>query len=661
MRKVLRSLVLFIVVLAASPAGAQGTPDSDVSAMSLEDLLKVQVVSVASRFPQEVREAPASITVVTAQDIRRYGHRTLADVLRSVRGFYTTYDRNYEYVGVRGFARPGDYNTRMLLLLDGRRMNDLGYDMAPIGSDFPIDVSLIDRVEVIRGAVSSLYGTNAVFAVINVVTRTGAQHAGVRAEAIAGSLGTRGGSVSFGRAFRNGGDLLLSASGVRADGQERLYFPEFDNGTAGSGVVAGLDGEESGALFGSGSVGHFTFNGGWATRTKQVPTASFATVFGDPGLKTTDTRAYLTGQFDGSIGRGWIGMARASFDYYRYNGDYPYDLGEEQPVVYSDFNDARMLTGEVTVRRRFARRHLFTAGTEVRWHFRNDMFGGDEYETQVDVHEPRTLAGAYVQDEVHVFPWLVVNGGVRLDRYPGFGTHLTPRLAAVVLPRAQTSIKLLHGRAFRAPNTYELFYYSLGHELGFVLEPEQVQSTEAVWEEYLSSRVRFGLTAFTFRADRLIEQRSLGLDDVDDIYFANVGVVEGNGVEAEVETRLPGGLNASFGHTFAKVRDVVNDRVFSNSPRHLSKLGVQIPVADFYIGIEGQYVGERLSLAGVPVDGAFVPNVTLSSPAGRRFDVSIGMYNAFNTAYADPGAEEHLQQSIPQDGRRVLARVRVRF
>jgi outer membrane receptor protein involved in Fe transport len=139
------------------------------------------------------------------------------------------------------------------------------------------------------------------------------------------------------------------------------------------------------------------------------------------------------------------------------------------------------------------------------------MFGGDEYETQVDVHEPRTLVGGYVQDEVHVFPWLIVNGGARLDRDPGFGTHLTPRLAVVVLPRA--------------PNTYELFYYPVGTELGYVLVPEQVRSTEAVWEEYLSSRVRFGLTAFTFRADRLIEQRSLGLDDIDDIYFANTAAL----------------------------------------------------------------------------------------------------------------------------------------
>ena len=156
--------------------------------------MSVEVVSTASKFPQSVKEAPASITVITAEDIRRYGHRTLADTLRSVRGFYTTYDRNYSYVGMRGFARPGDYNTRILLLLNGHRVNDGTYDMAPIGTDLPIDVSLIERIEIIRGPGSALYGTNAFFAVINVVTRTGANSPGLQVEPQAGSLATRGAS-----------------------------------------------------------------------------------------------------------------------------------------------------------------------------------------------------------------------------------------------------------------------------------------------------------------------------------------------------------------------------------------------------------------------------------------------------------------------------------
>jgi outer membrane receptor protein involved in Fe transport len=168
------------------------------------------------------------------------------------------------------------------------------------------------------------------------------------------------------------------------------------------------------------------------------------------------------------------------------------------------------------------------------------------------------------------------------------------------------------------------------------------------------------LTVFTYRADRLVEQRSTG-GPGDDLYFANGGVVEGSGVEAEVEARLARGVNAYIGYTFTSVHDVVNERVFSNSPRHLSKIGVQLPIADFHLGLEGQYIGPRLSLGGEEVEGAFVPNVTLTSPARRRVSFSISINNAFNTSYADPGAEEHLQQAIPQDGRTLLARVRVKF
>ena len=91
--------------------------------LELEDLMKVEVQSVfgASKFLQKVTDAPAAVSVVTAHDIEIYGYRTLADIIRSAPGFNVTYDRNYTYVGVRGFQRPGDYNSRVLVLVDGHR------------------------------------------------------------------------------------------------------------------------------------------------------------------------------------------------------------------------------------------------------------------------------------------------------------------------------------------------------------------------------------------------------------------------------------------------------------------------------------------------------------------------------------------------------------
>ena len=627
--------------------------------MSLQDLLGVEVVSTASKFPQEIKEAPASITVITADDIRRYGHRTLADTLRSVRGFYTTYDRNYSYIGMRGFSRPGDYNTRVLLLIDGQRLNDPIYDMAPIGTDFPLDVSLIERVEVIRGPGSSLYGTNAFFAVINVVTRTGGRREGLRGETHAGSLGTRGAAGSFGHLFGDGREMLIAGSVNRATGAGRLHFPEFDGDAPGSAVAVGLDHDESATMFGSVAVGRVSIRGGAASRKKQVPTASFDSIFGDDRLETTDKRAYVNATYDGPIARGWSTTARLAYDYYGYQGFYPLDLGDAVTTLQTDRAQSHTASSEMTVRRRFGKKHLVTVGVELRHQFRNHQLAEDEFGITVDVDRPGTMFGAYVQDEVRVFPWLLVNAGARVDRYPSFGSRATPRIGVVLLPRPQTAIKVLHGRAFRAPNPYELYYYSPTQ--AFALDPEDVRNTEVVWEEYLSNRVRTTVTGFGYRTDRIIEQGTFDTPAGSELFFRNVGAVEGAGIEAEVEIKLARGLSSRVSHTYVRARDAVSHTAVSNSPRHLSKLGVQIPIATIFAGVEGQYVGERLTLGRESLTGFFTANATVTSPVGRHLEVSVGLYNIFDYTYSDPGGEEHRQQSIPQDGRTALARLGVRF
>ena len=115
-----------------------------------------------------------------------------------MRGFYISYDRQYSYVGVRGFSNPGDYNTRVLLMVDGHRLNDAIYEQAMVGTEFSVDVDLIERVEIIRGPASSLYGTNAVFAVINVITRTASEIHGEELEGDAGSFNTYRGRMTYG-------------------------------------------------------------------------------------------------------------------------------------------------------------------------------------------------------------------------------------------------------------------------------------------------------------------------------------------------------------------------------------------------------------------------------------------------------------------------------
>lgn len=203
-------MLLSVAMLAiASPALCQ----SALPELSIEDLMKLDAGQVfgASERLQPVTEAPASVSFVTAQEIERYGWRTLAEILRSVRGLYVTNDRNFSLIGTRGFAKPGDYNSRILLLVNGHRVNDNVFGQAEIGAEFGLDPAMFERVEIIRGPASSLYGDSAFFAVVNVITRTGASLDGVSLALDAGTLGTQLARAAAGRRFANGVDAACRA------------------------------------------------------------------------------------------------------------------------------------------------------------------------------------------------------------------------------------------------------------------------------------------------------------------------------------------------------------------------------------------------------------------------------------------------------------------
>jgi iron complex outermembrane receptor protein len=251
---------------------------------------------------------------------------------------------------------------------------------------------------------------------------------------------------------------------------------------------------------------------------------------------------------------------------------------------------------------------------------------------------------------------LLVNAGVRLDRYSRYGARVTPRVGLVLLPRRQTAVKLLYGQAFRAPNPYEREYYNGRMDLAPALSPEAVRSSELVWEELFSKHFRTTVTVFDSDVRDLIEQRPSDSDTVE-FYHENAGHTRGRGIETEAEMRLTSGVSARVSHSFVRVSDRVEQRLVSNAPRHLTKLSLDLPVSSVIVALDGQYVSERLTLGGEPLAGFFVPNVTVTAPLAGRWGVGFSLYNVFNQQFADPGAEQHVQPSIRQDGRTMLLRV----
>ena len=292
-----RTLLLLLFLLMTDPDGvrlwAQSTLDhSDLMDMSLEDLMKVEIDSVygASGYKQKVTDTPASITIITADEIRRYGYRTLAEVLRNVPGFYVNYDRNYNYLGVRGFGPPGDYNSRILLLVDGHQINDDIYDQAYIGTEFPVDIDLVERVEVIRGPNSLRFLASALLGVINIVTKSVRDTPNLTFSGELASYGTFKSRITYGHQFGNGLGMLLSATYYDSHGQDRLFFPEFDHPATNNGIAENADGDLSHQLFMNLTYRGFSLEGVYGFREKQVPTASFGTIFNDSEERKTSDK-----------------------------------------------------------------------------------------------------------------------------------------------------------------------------------------------------------------------------------------------------------------------------------------------------------------------------------------------------------------------------------
>lgn len=649
-----RRVILFsAAVLILFPVVGRGQQNpTDLTDRSLQELMNIKVYS-ASRYSQLVSEAPASVTVISRDQIERGGYRTLADILRGVRGFYVSNDRQYSYLGVRGFSDSGDYNTRVLLMVDGHRMNDAIYEQAMIGTEFVLDVGTIERVEITRGPSSSLYGTNAVFAVVNVITRKAGDIGGLEMEGGAGTLNTYRGRITYGGSF-SGVDAMVSGSFYGSKGNKHLYYPEYDSPATSKGVASYVDDDQALNLLATVSTRGFRFQAAYSDREKGDPTGSFNDVFNSPRNRERDARGYSDLRYEQTKG-GTTFMARTYYDRYINDGQFLQDYSPDPPILNLDFGRGESWGTELQVISTLLHRYKIVGGFEYRDDFRQELINYDvdplSYYTKSD--HPSFVAAPYVEAEIPITAHLSLAPSLRADYNPRVGWMISPRTAINYSLSKKGRVKLIYGQSFRSPNAYELYYLE-GQK---PLKSEKIVSWEGDFEQELNRHLSASLSVFHNRMDNFI---ALGADDFWGSLFINEGRQKLAGLETQIRGYWLNGAATTLSYSNSFEQRDVDGAAPENSPKHVGKLYVSVPIfhQKIFATMDAQYISHRMTIHDQRVSSYSIVNLTLfGRQISKNLDLSFSVDNLLNKRYADPAAQQHRQNAIQQDGRNLRGKL----
>lgn len=638
-----------LATLIAVPAAATAQLPDPTRTPSLDSLLTTRI-NAASKYAQTSAEAPASVTILTSDDLQRFGYRTLSQALESVRGFYVTNDRNYSYLGVRGFSRPGDYNNRVLLLVDGHTINDQTWGAAPIGGEFPINLDAVERIEIVRGPGSALYGTSAMFAVVNIVTKTGVALDGLIARARVGTGGLREGTLAGGRPFGKSSSFAVSGVVTHSDGLN-LTFPEFI-GPLSDGVARGRDWERAIGGMANLTVSAATARVGYRSRDKGIPTASFGTLFGDPRTQTADESLWGDVSFTREVGATHNLSARFYGDGYRYRGVYPADSG----VAYSDGGGSTSFGTELMDTWQPTSRHRLTIGAELRRIARAEYFELFEDGTTSRDNAPSTIASLFAEDEFELSPSVMLVGGARLEQTSRHGSAVAPKLALVVTPSSRTTVKALLGGAFRAPSAAEADITTSYYTRNPSLDPERLRSVEIALAQRLAAPVLLSASVYSYDIRDLID--AVTAADSSGVAYRNVARSEGAGLEVELDVRPEGPFAGHVTYAYQHSDEEPANIRLANSPEHVVTASLSAATtSDVRATASWRYESGRRTLIGPSTPGSLRTDVVASygSPKTGRGISAIGfnvrLTNLFNVRYAWPAGIEHRELSIGGDGR----------
>jgi outer membrane receptor for ferrienterochelin and colicins len=616
---------------------------------------EIPSVYSASKYEQKVTKAPASISIVTGDEIKKYGYRGFGQILNSLRGFYNTSDRAYGYAGTRGFGLPSDYNSRLLLLIDGHRYNDSMFDAFDTSEGFPVDIDIIERVEVVRGPSSSLYGTSAVFGVINIITKRGRDQHGTNIKSSYGSNDTHKTSVSYGNRFKNGLETFVTGTFYDSQGYNKLYYPEFDQrnpshdtGSANNGLSIGSDGERDRKLMLKTAFGDFSFQGLHFDRKKDISTASFTVPFNTQAQTFSDQATFFELKYDHTFENQLNVQSRLSYNNYRFKGTSPF---------FTSFVNSDWWRYEIEASKLMWDDHHITIGGQFQDNFQ---------QVQAIFSQQGTLAypnstyqwALFAQDDYSITDNLTLNTGVRYDFYSIFGSTVNPRVALIYTPWETTTFKLLYGTAFRAPNQNELYNDIPGSVVANdKLKPEKLDTLEFIIEHYFTRQLRAEFNVFhtNIKDNITLTAISGGLAQ-----NQNNRDVESIGFETQIENTWGDGFQGRLSYSWQNTTDKSTGERLTNSPEHMIKLNLIAPLwKDWvFVGFETQFMSSRKTPPkdangnqGGRVGDFVISNLTVYTQNWvKGLELSAGAYNLFDQRYFDPASADHKQNAIQQDG-----------
>ena len=674
---IIRMSACAIVLLLVAAFAVAAPPEEDLVQLYGSD----ELVSIATGRTLPVSRAPAVASVITRQDILDMGARDLDQVLEAVPGVHvsrSTIGDNPIYL-MRGIY--GAFNSQVLVLVNGIPITNAFFgNRGQVWGGMPVED--IERIEIIRGPGSALYGADAYAGVINIVTRAPGTVFGTEAGAAAGSFATREAWLVHGAEW-GGWQAKVYLQAGATDGHGRTVESDaqtvFDTlaGTSASlapgPVNTGRDWLDARLEL---SRGQWTLRAGYQGR-RHVGTGAGAAEALDPAGSSKSDRLLLdatwhdpqfTGDWDVKVTASYYDVANQSdlvlfppgADFSALpGGGGPFPQGVignpdvyerhyrvEASGLFQGWVDHAVRVGagvHVADMYRIKEEKNFSQATGLPVPLAGGLQDVTDTAPFIRPHK-RTVKFVYVQDEWNVAPDWSLTAGVRMDNYSDFGTTTNPRLALVWNASLDLTTKVLYGRAFRAPAFAEEFNINNPVALGNPdLEPETIDTVELAFDYRPGGDLRAGFNLFWFRRRDIIDfAPDPGGSGA--LIAQNTGRQTGHGFEAELRWKVRRSLKVVGNFAYAEVRDDTTDAPVGFAPRHQAYLRLDWePLPGWSVHPQVTYVANRERSAGDPrdpVDDYTLVDVTVRRRpgGGGNWELALVARNLFDADAREPTA-----------------------